>query len=102
MAKMNQSCNFLLLAALSVSFGACGGDAKKTDAKDGKVAEKAPAGSVILCVLPDTGERYLSTILFEGIGEESDPEPGGELGEARVQELEGRGAQDLATPALMP
>ncbi|MBA3547066.1 MAG: hypothetical protein H0T76_11330 [Nannocystis sp.] len=44
MAKMNQSCNFLLLAALSVSFGACGGDAKKTDAKDGKVAEKAPAG----------------------------------------------------------
>ncbi|MEZ5913073.1 MAG: cysteine synthase A [Paracoccaceae bacterium] len=32
-----------------------------------KVAETAPAGSVILCVLPDTGERYLSTPLFEGI-----------------------------------
>ncbi|WP_319823460.1 cysteine synthase A [Thalassovita sp.] len=32
-----------------------------------KVAEKAPAGSVILAVLPDTGERYLSTPLFEGI-----------------------------------
>ncbi|MBA2564730.1 MAG: cysteine synthase A [Gemmatimonadetes bacterium] len=80
----------------------CGISSGGTFAAARKVAEKAPAGSVILCVLPDTGERYLSTILFEGIGEESDPEPGGELGEARVQELEGRGAQDLATPALMP
>ncbi|MDJ1017896.1 MAG: pyridoxal-phosphate dependent enzyme [Paracoccaceae bacterium] len=35
-----------------------------------KVAESAPAGSVILCMLPDTGERYLSTPLFEGIAEE--------------------------------
>ena len=34
-----------------------------------KVAEKAPAGSVILCMLPDTGERYLSSPLFEGIEE---------------------------------
>ena len=40
-----------------------------------KVAEKAPAGSVILAMLPDTGERYLSTALFEGIPEGSDPEP---------------------------
>ena len=32
-----------------------------------KVAERAPEGSVILCMLPDTGERYLSTPLFEGI-----------------------------------
>lgn len=32
-----------------------------------KVAEKAPKGSVILAMLPDTGERYLSTPLFEGI-----------------------------------
>ena len=40
-----------------------------------KVAEKAPAGSVILAVLPDTGERYLSTVLFEGVAEGSDPEP---------------------------
>ena len=32
-----------------------------------KVAEKAPAGSTILAMLPDTGERYLSTILFEGL-----------------------------------
>jgi hypothetical protein len=25
--------------------------------------------------LPDTGERYLSTPLFEGVNEGSDPEP---------------------------
>ncbi len=40
-----------------------------------KVAERAPDGSVILAVLPDTGERYLSTVLFEGVPEGSDPEP---------------------------
>ncbi len=40
-----------------------------------KVAEKAPDGSVILAMLPDTGERYLSTVLFEGVPEGSDPEP---------------------------
>ncbi len=40
-----------------------------------KVAADAPAGSVILAMLPDTGERYLSTILFEGVNEGSDPEP---------------------------
>jgi len=34
-----------------------------------KLAETAPDGSVILCMLPDTGERYLSTPLFEGIAE---------------------------------
>ena len=30
-------------------------------------AEQAEPGAVILCMLPDTGERYLSTPLFEGI-----------------------------------
>ncbi|WP_201839341.1 PLP-dependent cysteine synthase family protein [Microvirga zambiensis] len=35
-----------------------------------QVAEKAPEGSVILAMLPDTGERYLSTPLFEGIAED--------------------------------
>ncbi len=34
------------------------------------IAEKAEPGSVILCVLPDTGERYLSSPLFDGIAEE--------------------------------
>lgn len=38
------------------------------------VAEKAPKGSVILAMLPDTGERYLSTPLFEGVNEGSDDE----------------------------
>jgi cysteine synthase A len=36
------------------------------------VAADAPAGSVILAMLPDTGERYLSTPLFEGVPEGSD------------------------------
>jgi cysteine synthase A len=40
-----------------------------------KIAEEAPAGSVVLAMLPDTGERYLSTVLFEGIAEGGDPEP---------------------------
>jgi cysteine synthase A len=31
------------------------------------VAEDAPRGANILCMLPDTGERYLSTPMFEGI-----------------------------------
>ena len=35
-------------------------------------AKKAPRGSVILAMLPDTGERYLSTPLFEGVNEGSD------------------------------
>ncbi|MDF1801581.1 cysteine synthase A [Thalassovita sp.] len=32
-----------------------------------KVAQTAPKGSVILAMLPDTGERYLSTPLFDGV-----------------------------------
>jgi cysteine synthase len=39
-----------------------------------QVAERAPAGSVILCMLPDTGERYLSTPLFESIEAEMNEE----------------------------
>ena len=39
-----------------------------------KVAESAPEGSVLLAVLPDTGERYLSTFLFEGVSDGSDDE----------------------------
>lgn len=35
-----------------------------------QIAERAEAGSTILCMLPDTGERYLSSPLFEGIEEE--------------------------------
>ncbi|MCC6774041.1 MAG: pyridoxal-phosphate dependent enzyme [Gemmatimonadaceae bacterium] len=32
-----------------------------------QLAEQAAPGSVLLCMLPDTGERYLSTPLFDGI-----------------------------------
>jgi len=39
-----------------------------------EVAAKADKGSVILAMLPDTGERYLSTPLFEGVNEGSDDE----------------------------
>ena len=39
-----------------------------------QVAESAPEGSVLLAMLPDTGERYLSTFLFEGVNEGSDDE----------------------------
>lgn len=35
-----------------------------------QIAEKAEPGSVILCMLPDTGERYLSSPLFENVEEE--------------------------------
>jgi len=38
------------------------------------VAQKAEPGSNILCMLPDTGERYLSTPLFDGISEDMDEE----------------------------
>jgi cysteine synthase len=37
-----------------------------------EVAKTAPAGSVLLTTLADTGERYLSTFLFENIHEGSD------------------------------
>lgn len=37
-----------------------------------EVARHAPAGSRIVCMMPDTGERYLSTPLFEGIIDEMD------------------------------
>jgi cysteine synthase len=53
----------------------CGISSGGTFAAARKVADEAPEGSVILAMLPDTGERYLSTALFEGIAEGSDPEP---------------------------
>jgi cysteine synthase A len=54
--------------ALAVNEGIfCGISAGGTFAAALKVAAKAEPGSVILAMLPDTGERYLSTPLFEGI-----------------------------------
>ena len=39
-----------------------------------KVAEDAPEGSVLLAMLPDTGERYFSTPLLNDLNEGSDDE----------------------------
>jgi cysteine synthase A len=54
----------------------CGISSGGTFAAGLKVAAKAAPGSHILVMLPDTGERYLSTALFEGITEASDEVPG--------------------------
>ena len=48
------------------------------------VTEEAAPGSTILAMLPDTGERYLSTILFEGVAEGSDDEWLASLEQARA------------------
>jgi cysteine synthase len=53
----------------------CGISSGATFAAALKVAAEAPQGAVILAMLPDTGERYLSTVLFEGIPVDGDPEP---------------------------
>jgi cysteine synthase A len=53
----------------------CGISSGGTFAAALKVAAEAPQGAVILAMLPDTAERYVSTLLFEGIPEASDPEP---------------------------
>ena len=53
----------------------CGISSGGTFAAARKVAEEAADGSVVLAMLPDTGERYMSTALFEGIAEGSDSEP---------------------------
>ena len=51
----------------------CGISSGGTFAAALKVAAEAPQGSVILAMLPDTAERYLSTVLFEGIPDGGDP-----------------------------
>ncbi|MBI5506968.1 MAG: cysteine synthase A [Deltaproteobacteria bacterium] len=53
----------------------CGISSGGTFAAALAVAADAPKGSVLLAMLPDTAERYLSTPLFAGINEGSDPEP---------------------------
>lgn len=53
----------------------CGISSGGTFAAALKVAKETHAGAVILAMLPDTGERYLTTLLFEGIPDGSDPEP---------------------------
>ena len=52
----------------------CGISAGGTFAAALKVARRAEPGTAILAMLPDTGERYLSTPLFEGVKEGGDDE----------------------------
>ena len=67
--SMQQSQN---LAQLEGIFTGTSGGATLAGAL--KIAESAPAGSRILAMLPDTGERYLSTPLFEDVPVEMTPE----------------------------
>jgi cysteine synthase len=39
-----------------------------------RVCADAPKGSTVLCMLPDTGERYLSTPLFANVPADMTPE----------------------------
>jgi cysteine synthase A len=50
----------------------CGISSGGTFAAALDVAGRAAEGSVILATLPDTGERYLSTVLFEGVEKGTD------------------------------
>jgi cysteine synthase A len=50
----------------------CGISSGATMAGAIKAAQAAPQGSTFCIMLPDTGERYLSTVLFENISESSD------------------------------
>ncbi|HBD20125.1 MAG TPA: cysteine synthase A [Arenimonas sp.] len=52
----------------------CGISGGGTFAAALEVARTLEPGSVVLAMIPDTGERYLSTFLFEGINEGSDDE----------------------------
>ncbi len=50
----------------------CGISGGGTFAAALELAKTLEPGSVVLAMIPDTGERYLSTFLFEGINEGSD------------------------------
>jgi cysteine synthase len=50
----------------------CGLSGGATVAGALEVAARAPKDSVLLAIVPDTGERYLSTVLFEGVETGSD------------------------------
>jgi cysteine synthase len=57
-----------------------------------EVAESAPPGSRVLCMLPDTGERYLSTPLFADIAADMDEE------ELRISKSTPRFRFDVSPP----
>ena len=68
-----------------------------------KIAESAPPDTTILCMLPDTGERYLSTPLFANISADMSAE---ELAVSRSTprfrfDAQSSGAQTLAAPPAL-
>ena len=58
-----------LAAREGILTGVSGGS---TFAVSMQIAERSEAGTTILCMLPDTGERYMTTPLFDGIDAEMD------------------------------
>lgn len=58
-----------------------------------EVAKRAPEGSVIVCMLPDTGERYISTNLFDGVEADMDEE------EVSISKSTAGYRFDVSTPA---
>jgi len=52
----------------------CSGCCFQNQKRKPATSDSAPADSTILCILPDTGERYLSMPLFEGIAQDMDAE----------------------------
>jgi cysteine synthase A len=58
----------------------CGLSGGGTFAAALEVAKTLEPGSVVLAMIPDTGERYLTTFLFEGINEGSDEDWAATLG----------------------
>ncbi len=61
-----------------------------------QIAASAPAGANIVCMLPDTGERYLTTPLFENVSSEMTPE------ELAISQSTPSARFDAAAPAPAP
>jgi cysteine synthase A len=61
-----------------------------------RVAERAPEGSTILCMLADTGERYLSTPLFDDVSADMSP------AEIEISRSTPSARFDIAAPAPPP
>jgi cysteine synthase A len=69
------------------------------------LGERIPKGSTVLCMIPDTGERYLSTPLFDGISETMTEEEEGIAASTdgyRIGAPSGPGIPAAAPPVALP
>jgi cysteine synthase A len=69
------------------------------------LGERIPKGSTVLCMIPDTGERYLSTPLFDGVSEtmsEEEEEIAASTEGYRIAAPLGPGAPAAAPPVVLP